>query len=232
MSSYENRPSLYEIRCENGEIDEDAWRYEPVDYGDFYMIESYKYSNTFPKEWAQNHLEGTGPEQCGNCYDHGSRDGVFSGYCLNCADYDYNGERGPGLDTFNGTLEIEDDCALCTRGDPDQAGDDSTPASEKKYIQSPVLTPILCHACADVVTEFHEKSISGYVYQYCCQECVDIDFTTCSNCGDTEVSKNDCTDGSYGCCIQYLGGNPQYYCCGRCEGEDTTAFILSFRKNK
>ena len=89
---------------------------------------------------------------------------------------------------------------------------------------------ILCHACTDVVTEFHEKSISGYVYQYCCQECVEFDFTACSNCGETEVSKNDCADGSYGCCIQYLGGNPQYYCSDRCEGEDTTAFIRSFRK--
>lgn len=117
---YENRPSLYEIQCENGEIDEDAWRYEPVDYGDFYMIESYKYANSFLKEWAKNHMDGTGPEQCENCYDYGSKDGVFLGYCLNCAKYDYDGERGPGLDTFNDALEIEDDCAFCTYSDPDR----------------------------------------------------------------------------------------------------------------
>jgi len=104
---YDSTPSLYETQCENGEIDEDGWRYEPVDCGDFYMIESYKYSNTFPKEWAQNHLDGTGPEQCENCYEWGSKDGVFLGYCLNCAKYDYYGERGPGLDAFNGALEIE-----------------------------------------------------------------------------------------------------------------------------
>ena len=95
---YDNAPSRYEIMCENGEIDEDAWRYEPVECGDYYMIESYKYANDFPKEWALNHMEGTGPEQCGNCYCYGSKDGVFLGYCLNCAKYDYNGERGPGLD--------------------------------------------------------------------------------------------------------------------------------------
>jgi hypothetical protein len=91
--------------------------------------------------------------------------------------------------------------------------------------------PILCYACTDVVTEFHEKSISGYSYYYCCQECVDFDFTTCSSCGEAEVSKNDCTDGSYGCCMRYLGGNPQYYCSDRCEGEDVDEFIRSFRKN-
>jgi hypothetical protein len=95
----------YEIMCENGEIDEDAWRYEPVDYEDYYMIESYKYANDFPKEWALNHLEGTGPEQCGNCYCYGSKDGVFLGYCLNCAKYDYNGERGPGLPEDYGSAE-------------------------------------------------------------------------------------------------------------------------------
>lgn len=116
---YDNAPSLYETQCENGEIDEDAWRYEPVDCGDFYMIESYKYANSFPKEWAQSHLPGTGPEQCGNCYDYGSKDGVFLGYCLNCAKYDYNGQRGPGLDTFDGALEIEDEFAFCTCCDPD-----------------------------------------------------------------------------------------------------------------
>jgi hypothetical protein len=100
----------YEIQCENGEIDEDAWRYEPVDYEDYYMIESYKYANSFPKEWARNHMEGTGPEQCGNCYCYGSKDGVFLGYCLNCAKYDYNEERGPGLDLEVESEEAEGDC--------------------------------------------------------------------------------------------------------------------------
>ena len=98
---YENRPSLLEIKYENGEIEEDdAWRYEPVDCGDYYMIESYKYANSFPKEWALSHLSGTGPEQCGNCCDYGSKDDAFLGYCLNCAKYDYNGERGPGMDLY------------------------------------------------------------------------------------------------------------------------------------
>jgi hypothetical protein len=108
-SVYENRPSLYEIRCENGEIDEDAWRYEPVDFDGGYMIEQYKYAISFPKEWAMSHLPGTGPEQCGNCYDYGSVEGLFVGYCLNCARYDYNGERGPGMDTGAVTEDAEQD---------------------------------------------------------------------------------------------------------------------------
>jgi hypothetical protein len=120
---YDNAPSLYEIRCENGEIDEDAWRYEPVDYEHYYMIESYKYAHDFPKEWAQNHMEGTGPEQCGNCYCYGSKDGVFLGYCLNCAKYDYNGERGPGLDLEDESEEAEAVSSL----DPNE---NQTPASE------------------------------------------------------------------------------------------------------
>jgi len=103
---YDNRPSPLEIKYENGEIEENNdWRYEPVDCGDYYMIEYYKYANSFPKAWALSHLPGTGPEQCGNCYDYGSKDGVFLGYCLNCAKYDYNGERGPGMDLYEPAIE-------------------------------------------------------------------------------------------------------------------------------
>jgi hypothetical protein len=95
---YDDAPSLREIRYENGEIEEDdSWRYAPVQCDGFYMIEQYKYANSFPHEWAMSHFDGTGPEQCGNCYDYGSTDGVFLGYCLNCAIYVYNCERGPGL---------------------------------------------------------------------------------------------------------------------------------------
>ena len=89
---------------------------------------------------------------------------------------------------------------------------------------------ILCYSCTDTVTQAYEKSIGGYIYHYCCQECADVDFTICSACGEAEVSKNDCSNGVYGFCMQYLGGNPQYYCSDRCEGEDTTEFIRSFRK--
>jgi len=93
---YENCPSLYEIRCENGDIDEE-WEESVIDCGDFYMIGPYKYANSFPKEWAQSCLPGTGPEQCWNCSEHGTKDDVFYGYCLNCAQDSYQGARGEGM---------------------------------------------------------------------------------------------------------------------------------------
>jgi hypothetical protein len=64
---------------------------------DAYLIGGIKYHSRFPREWAENHLEGTGPENCGNCLCHGSLAGVFIGYCGNCADYVYEGDRGQGL---------------------------------------------------------------------------------------------------------------------------------------
>jgi hypothetical protein len=95
MSRYDRRsaPTVYEIRCDNGDF-EDEWEEPVVDCGDYYMIGPYKYANSFPKEWALSHKEGTGPEQCCNCVEV---EGVFIGYCLNCAKYDYNGERGDGM---------------------------------------------------------------------------------------------------------------------------------------
>jgi hypothetical protein len=96
MSRYDRRsaPTVYEIRCDNGDF-EDECEEPVVDCGDYYMIGSYKYANSFPKEWALSHKEGTGPEQCRNCVEV---DGLFIGYCLNCAKYVYNGERGDGMD--------------------------------------------------------------------------------------------------------------------------------------
>jgi hypothetical protein len=64
------------------------------------------YTSTFPIEWAKNHLPETGPTECTNCCYFGSWNGVFIGYCSNCAIYNYNGERGRG---FIG-LGIENNC--------------------------------------------------------------------------------------------------------------------------
>jgi hypothetical protein len=90
---------------------------------------------------------------------------------------------------------------------------------------------ISCHSCSTPVSQLHEKSIGGYIYNYCSRACAEEDFATCSNCGETEVSKKDCANKSYEYCQQYLGGQLQYYCGIRCEGEDQTAFIRSFRKS-
>lgn len=55
------------------------------------------YIGRFPLEWAISHKKGTGPNECTNCLHSGSKDGVFIGYCANCADYIYHGTRGKGL---------------------------------------------------------------------------------------------------------------------------------------
>lgn len=63
----------------------------------YYSYNEELYCGTFPTMWAENHLPGTGPKDCRNCAYFGSWNGVFLGYCANCANYDYNGERGRGL---------------------------------------------------------------------------------------------------------------------------------------
>ncbi len=53
-----------------------------------------RYTQQFPMEWAKSHLHGTGPE-CANCLAYGVWNGVFVGYCTNCA-RNYKFERGYG----------------------------------------------------------------------------------------------------------------------------------------
>jgi len=62
-----------------------------------YLIGGIHYHSRFPREWAESHQEDTGPENCSNCEQFGSLNGVFIGYCGNCADYVYEGGRGRGI---------------------------------------------------------------------------------------------------------------------------------------
>ena len=62
-----------------------------------YFIGGIHYHSMFPREWAESHLEDSGPENCENCEHFGSLNGVFIGYCGNCADAVYNGNRGRGI---------------------------------------------------------------------------------------------------------------------------------------
>ena len=55
------------------------------------------YHTLFPEEWAESHMEGTGPDDCSNCRAYGLIGGEFAGYCINCAQYDYKGSRGRGF---------------------------------------------------------------------------------------------------------------------------------------
>ena len=55
------------------------------------------YVGGFPLEWATAHECGTGPMECVNCAYYGSLNGVFVGYCVNCAQNVYKGSRGLGF---------------------------------------------------------------------------------------------------------------------------------------
>ena len=62
----------------------------------YYSYDGELYTRTFPFEWAESHLPGTGPKECLNCSWAGCWNGVFIGYCANCA-HVYHLERGAGF---------------------------------------------------------------------------------------------------------------------------------------
>jgi len=63
----------------------------------YYTHEGEPYISTFPREWLDTHSDyDSGPENCLNCKHYGSWNGVFIGYCSNCAKQ-YHGERGCGM---------------------------------------------------------------------------------------------------------------------------------------
>jgi hypothetical protein len=64
------------------------------------------YIGGFPLEWATAHECGTGPKECVNCAYYGSVNGVFIGYCANCAQNAYKGSRGLGF--LGDGIEVSD----------------------------------------------------------------------------------------------------------------------------
>jgi hypothetical protein len=67
----------------------------------YYVYDEELYTGTFPIEWAETHLPGTGPKECKKCATIGSWNGVFIGYCTECAEK-HNFARGSGLKTYGG----------------------------------------------------------------------------------------------------------------------------------
>jgi len=65
----------------------------------YYSYDGELYTDTFPYDWAENHIPNTGPKDCANCAEYGSWNGVFVGYCPNCA-LDYDGKRGSGFSSY------------------------------------------------------------------------------------------------------------------------------------
>lgn len=78
-------------------------------HGDNCNYYSYKdkyYTIQFPLEWVINEKEKTGLNGCNVCYYHGRLNGVFIGYCTDCAIDAYNYERGHGF--INGVEDIDE----------------------------------------------------------------------------------------------------------------------------
>ncbi len=68
------------------------------DRSHYYSYDGELYTVEFPQEWAANHLPKTGPADCTICNKVGSWNGVFIGYCTDCAKK-YEGKRGLGMKT-------------------------------------------------------------------------------------------------------------------------------------
>ena len=65
----------------------------------YYLYKGKLYTGTFPLKWVKSCLPETGPEECPNCEEYGSWNGVFIGYCPSCAQL-YNGKRGSGFCSY------------------------------------------------------------------------------------------------------------------------------------
>lgn len=90
--------------------------------GDYYEVDGFKYTGTFPYEWAINHKWhqeyedcGSGPKECLNCREYGTINNVFVLYCGNCKAYIYDALPEPkrsGLIDENCAQDIKSDAEL------------------------------------------------------------------------------------------------------------------------
>ena len=61
-------------------------------------VDKINYFMSFPDTWIEEEsLYNVGPRFCENCKYYGSLDNIFIGYCVNCANNVFNGERGAGM---------------------------------------------------------------------------------------------------------------------------------------
>ena len=80
---------------------------EIIDLGSYYSFRGELYIKQFPIIWAKSHASETGPEECGNCSFYGSWNGVFIGYCANCAEHIYEYQRGHGFIEHGEELDLD-----------------------------------------------------------------------------------------------------------------------------
>ena len=109
--------------------------------GRYYSYDGELYTRTFPHHWAENHLNGTGPNECMNCGKYGSWNGVFVAYCINCANKykSIRDNRGNGVYIYETMQEIEQESKKSAFNtyllgvDFEQIGDKSMLDSEQVY---------------------------------------------------------------------------------------------------
>lgn len=80
---------------------------EIIDLGTYYSFRGELYIRQFPMMWAKSHAPETGPEECANCSFYGSWNGVFIGYCANCAEHIYEYQRGHGFINHGEELDLD-----------------------------------------------------------------------------------------------------------------------------
>jgi hypothetical protein len=70
----------------------------------YYIHNRELYAANFPSQYAHEHIPGTGPADCSNCFYYGSYNGIFKGYCNNCVqEYENQGNGGIRFDNDNNT---------------------------------------------------------------------------------------------------------------------------------
>ena len=68
-----------------------------IELANYYIHQESLYSSHFPQVWAVEELPTCGPNNCASCQDVGFWNGVFIGYCRDCAINHHHGKRGRGL---------------------------------------------------------------------------------------------------------------------------------------
>jgi len=91
------------------EQEQDPPREDPFYHDGKYLYQGVWYHQQFPVSWAMYHHFDTGPHDCQNCACYGSVEGVFVGYCANCALHFYEGGRGRGF--MGDGVELDTDIA-------------------------------------------------------------------------------------------------------------------------
>ena len=115
----------------------------------YYEHDGIIYIGTFPAEWIETHAnDQTGPKECENCAYFGSYKGVFIGYCLNCAEFNYNGARGHGFSIYDDDIEVEENTLIETEH----------PGAMETYLKGIDLEKIVAEILNKIMEEYSREN--------------------------------------------------------------------------